>query len=125
MKESTQRWLLIIALVFCMFWMFDATEPEPAPTPTPKVVATPRPTTKPTPTPYVWEMEETPRSSCFSEVGYDAENEILHVVFRTTGIEYVYYDFTENDWNTFYNADSLGKYFNANIKGYFDYKKIG
>lgn len=119
MKESTQRMLLIIALVLCLFWMFDATEPEPTPSPTPKVVTTARPT------PYVWHMEETPRSSCFSEIGYDAKNEVLHVVFRTTGIEYVYYDFTQSDWNTFYNADSLGKYFNANIKGYFDYKKIG
>lgn len=110
---------LILALICLALCACSAKAPEPTATPKPTATA------KPTPTPYVWQMEETPRSSCFSEIGYDGENEILHVVFRTTGIEYVYYDFTESDWNTFYNADSLGKYFNANIKGYFDYKKIG
>lgn len=104
---------LIFALLCLMFSACSAPMPEPTPTP------------KPTATPYVWHMEETPQSSCFSEIGYDAKNEVLHVVFRTSGIEYVYYDFTQSDWKSFYNADSLGKYFNANIKGYFDYKKIG
>ena len=118
MKKFLALTLALLCLLLCA-----CSASTPQPTPTPKLTAAP--TAKPTPTPYVWHMEETPRSSCFSEIGYDAKNEILHVVFRTTGIEYVYYDFTQSDWNAFYNADSLGKYFNAYIKGHFDYKKIG
>ena len=112
---------LLLALLCVLFSACSAPAPEPTPTPTPKPTATARPT----PTPYVWEMEDTPRSSAFSSIGYDAENEVLHVVFRESGIEYVYYEFTLSDWNDFYNAESLGKHFNAYIKGHFDYKKIG
>lgn len=70
-------------------------------------------------------MQETPQSSCFSSVGYDSENEVLHVIFRTSGIEYVYYDFTATDWDSFINAGSLGTYFNNGIKGQFACEKIG
>lgn len=73
----------------------------------------------------VVEMEEAPRSSCFSYIGYDEENETLYAVFRESGIEYVYYNFTADDWDSFYNADSLGKYFNAHIKENYEYEKIG
>lgn len=69
--------------------------------------------------------QETPQSSCFSKVGYDSEKEELHVVFRTSGIEYIYYKFHEEDWNSFISAESLGTYFNNNIKGNFDYIKAG
>lgn len=71
------------------------------------------------------EMEETPRSSCFSYIGYDEANETLYVVFRESGMEYVYHNFTDGDWYSFYNADSLGKYYNAHIKGNYECEKIG
>lgn len=71
------------------------------------------------------EMEQTPRSSCFSYIGYDEANETLYVVFRESGMEYVYHNFTDGDWYSFYNADSLGKYYNAHIKGNYECEKIG
>lgn len=91
------------------------------------VETTATPTRKPDPTikPVSLKMQATPQSSCFSYVGYDGEKEILHAVFRTSGIEYIYYDFTQDDWDDFINADSLGTYFNKHIKGYYDYKKVG
>ena len=65
----------------------------------------------------------TPESTCFSRVGYDARNQVLIVVFRDSGAEYHYYDVPEDVWESFYDSASLGKYFNANIKGYYEYEK--
>lgn len=70
-----------------------------------------------------WEMQETDRSTCFSSVGYDAKNEELHVVFRNSGKEYIYSDFPNDDWEAFWNAESLGKYYNAHIKGQYPSRK--
>ena len=65
----------------------------------------------------------TPDSTCFSRVGYDSRNNVLIVVFRDSGAEYHYYDVPEDVWESFYDIASLGKYFNANIKGYYEYEK--
>lgn len=65
----------------------------------------------------------TPESTCFSRVGYDARNQVLIVVFRDSGAEYHYYDVPEDVWESFYDSASLGRYFNANIKGYYEYEK--
>lgn len=65
----------------------------------------------------------TPDSTCFSRVGYDSRNNVLIVVFRDSGAEYHYYDVPEDVWESFYDSASLGKYFNANIKGYYEYEK--
>lgn len=65
----------------------------------------------------------TPESTCFSRVGYDSRNKVLIVVFRDSGAEYHYYDVPEDVWESFYDSASLGKYFNANIKGYYEYEK--
>ena len=48
---------------------------------------------------------------------------MLIVVFRDSGAEYHYYDVPEDVWESFYDSASLGKYFNANIKGYYEYEK--
>lgn len=65
----------------------------------------------------------TPDSTCFSRVGYDARNNVLIVVFRESGAEYHYYDVPEDVWESFYDSASLGKYFNQEIKGKYEYEK--
>lgn len=70
------------------------------------------------------EMQLTPESSCFYEVGYSEIWERLVVVFRETGAMYMYYDVPwEEAWN-FLDADSLGTYYNAYIKGRYDCDRI-
>lgn len=83
----------------------------------------------PTPTPSVFDvnnvkMQATPQSSCFSEIGYDSEWEVLVVRFRDSGLVYTYSDFPQGEWNKFVSADSLGRCFNKYIKGKYDYERI-
>lgn len=65
----------------------------------------------------------TPESTCFSRVGYDARNHVLIVVFRESGAEYHYFDVPEDVWESFYDSASLGRYFNREIKGKYEYEK--
>lgn len=108
--------LLLTALLIGCSGVSEATTVTPIPTATPTIAPA---------APAVFDvdnidMESTPQSSCFSSVGYDSDFQVLAVVFRTTGKMYVYYDFPESEWDNFINADSLGKYYNANIKGKYD-----
>lgn len=70
------------------------------------------------------DMEPTPDSTCFEAVGYDREFEVLVVRFRDSGSRYSYLDFPENEWEDFIAADSLGSFYNANIKGEYECEKI-
>lgn len=65
----------------------------------------------------------TPDSTCFSRVGYDSRNNVLIVVFRDSGAEYHYFDVPEDVWESFYDSTSLGRYFNREIKGNYEYEK--
>lgn len=65
----------------------------------------------------------TPESTCFSRVGYDSRNQVLIVVFRESGAEYHYFGVPEDVWESFYDSASLGKYFNQEIKGNYEYEK--
>lgn len=58
-------------------------------------------------------------SSCFSEVSYDINNEILVVRFRDSGALYYYYKITPSFYDSFRSAESLGAFYNENIKGKF------
>jgi hypothetical protein len=69
-------------------------------------------------------MQSTPKSSCFSEIGYDSDWEILVVRFRDSGAVYTYSDFPEDEWNKFIAASSLGRWYNAHIKGRYEDEKI-
>lgn len=71
-----------------------------------------------------WKMQDTERSTCFSQVGYDFDNEELHLVFRESGKEYIYSEFPEKDWSDFWNAESLGSYYNKWIKGKYPSRKV-
>ncbi len=69
-------------------------------------------------------MTATPDSSCFSEIGYSEAFETLVVTFRDSGKTYCYTNFSAADWAAFQAADSLGRYFNASIKGKFPCEKV-
>lgn len=62
-------------------------------------------------------------SSNLASIGYDAENEILEVEFNHGGV-YQYFDVPQDVYAELMNADSHGKYFSANIRNDFEYKKM-
>ena len=68
-------------------------------------------------------MTATPNSSCFSEIGYSDAHETLVVRFRDSGKRYCYFDVPAAVWATFRAADSLGRYYNTKIKGYYPCEK--
>lgn len=63
-------------------------------------------------------------SSCFSTIGYDADDSILYVQFLDSGSEYLYLDFPEDEFNSLLYADSIGHYYTENIKGLYDSERI-
>lgn len=70
-------------------------------------------------------MQSTPESSCFSEIGYDADREILVVTFRSSGAAYLYYDFSGDMWELLLSSSSKGEFYNAEIKGDYYCEKVG
>ena len=60
-------------------------------------------------------------SSTISAIGY--ENKELHIKFKN-GTEYVYYDVPAEVYEALNSAESVGKYFAANIKNNYKYAKI-
>ncbi|MCY4227842.1 MAG: KTSC domain-containing protein [Gammaproteobacteria bacterium] len=62
-------------------------------------------------------------SSNIESIGYDSENQELHVRFLQPGETYVYYDVDEWVFEEFLQADSKGVYLNTNIKKRFQYGK--
>ncbi len=75
----------------------------------------------------VLEDENIPRkivqSSLFKSVGYDKTKELLQVEFKN-GDVYNYSDITEEMYKALTSAESIGKYYLANIKGKFSANKI-
>ena len=62
-------------------------------------------------------MKRTPvTSSLIASVGYDAAQETIEVEFQNGRI-YQYFDVEESEMRELLEADSLGAYFNANIRG--------
>lgn len=94
-------------------------------------VTTPTPTTSAgTPIsddPSLYEITqiETPGSTCFSSIGYDSGTGTLVVTFRDSGASYAYDEVPKSVWNKLKNADSMGGYYNKNIKGQYDCTKLG
>jgi len=66
---------------------------------------------------------ETVSSSSLESVGYDAKQRVLEVEF-IHGAVYQYFDVPLAEYESLLNADSLGRYFNGNIRGNFDYRQI-
>lgn len=69
-------------------------------------------------------LQDTPRSTCFKQVGYDAQSQTLYLVFRTTGAMYRYTGFPQEAWDSFINDSSLGGHFNRQIKGKYSYVRV-
>lgn len=60
--------------------------------------------------------KNTDNSTCFTKVLYVSKSKSLIVVFRESGAAYVYYNVPRDVWNKLLNADSMGNYYNNNIK---------
>ena len=63
------------------------------------------------------ETADASSSTCFSEVYYYPDLKLLFVRFRDSGSLYTYSDFPSGEWSTFRSQNSLGGYYNSNIKG--------
>ena len=63
-------------------------------------------------------------SSAVKRLLYDAETKTARVTFPS-GHSYEYYNIPEDIMYYWSLADSLGKYFNANIKGQYSYARLG
>jgi hypothetical protein len=62
-------------------------------------------------------------SSNLRSIGYDAKEHILEVEF-VRGAVYQYFDVPPSEYQALMNADSHGRYFNANIRDDYDYLPI-
>ncbi|MDO3377708.1 KTSC domain-containing protein [Geoalkalibacter halelectricus] len=62
-------------------------------------------------------------SSNVEAVGYDEDSSTLQVEFKG-GALYQYFDVPENVFIELRDADSVGKYLNAKIKGVYRYTKV-
>ena len=62
-------------------------------------------------------------SSNVESVGYDENSSTLQVEFKNGGM-YQYFDVPEDVFIGLRDADSVGKYLNANIKGTYRYSKV-
>jgi hypothetical protein len=62
-------------------------------------------------------------SSSILSVGYEASSETLEIEFKETGV-YQYLNVPQFMWERLMGADSVGKFFNAEIKNAFACQKI-
>lgn len=62
-------------------------------------------------------------SSNITEVGYSDEHQILELLF-SSGMTYQYFDVPRRVFEELLQADSIGRYVNANIKGSFRYARL-
>lgn len=56
-------------------------------------------------------------SSMITSIGYDQANSTIEIEFKSNHQVWHYYDVPEYVWYEFESAQSVGKYFHANIKG--------
>jgi hypothetical protein len=69
-------------------------------------------------------MERTPiTSTTLNAVGYDEDSQTLEMEFKT-GSVYQYAGVPSSEFEGLMNADSKGKYFNANIKNRYPFTKL-
>jgi hypothetical protein len=70
-----------------------------------------------------WEEVDTPESTAFTRIEYHHFYSELMVQFRNSGAWYIYYDVEPEVWDRFKHAESKGGFFNAFIKGYYEYER--
>jgi hypothetical protein len=59
----------------------------------------------------------------FLSAAYDAESHILYLRFRS-GDVYRYFDFPQDQYPEFLNAESRGRYFLSHIRDRFRYERL-
>lgn len=64
------------------------------------------------------------KSSQIAQIGYDAEKQVLEIEFKGKGAVYQYSDVPKEVHTGLLAADSVGKYFNENIKGAYKFTKL-
>jgi len=62
-------------------------------------------------------------STMANAIGYSPENEVLQIEFNS-GAVYEYSDIDEGTWEDLYTSDAVGRYFNQNIKGRYQSRRI-
>jgi hypothetical protein len=62
-------------------------------------------------------------SSNVAAVGYDPNTQTLQVEFNSGSI-YQYFDVPQTIYEALISAESVGKFLNAQIKGYYRYAKV-
>jgi len=62
-------------------------------------------------------------SEMLEAVGYDANLQILEVIFNT-GDKYRYKEVPAFEYDGLMNAESIGRYMHRNIIGHYDYERI-
>jgi hypothetical protein len=62
-------------------------------------------------------------SSMAATIAYDSNEEILQVEFNN-GAVYQYLGVDQETWEDFYSSDSVGSFFNQEIKGRFDCERL-
>lgn len=63
------------------------------------------------------------RSTMITEIEYDAEKQLLWLTFGKGG-KYEYKDVPNDIYEGLLGAESIGKYFLANVKGKFETEKV-
>ena len=70
-------------------------------------------------------MQHNPiQSSNLTECGYDPVEQTLEVCF-TTGATYRYKGVAQEDYDALMGAESKGKHFAREIKGKFEFERVG
>ena len=62
-------------------------------------------------------------SSMANAVGYDSNQKILQVEFHN-GVVYQYAEVNEDTWEDFHQAESIGRFFNDEIKGAYKCERV-
>jgi len=62
-------------------------------------------------------------SSNVAEVGHDSDTDTLVVLFHNGGM-YAYDDVPRTVYDQMLSAESVGKFFNAHVKGKYDFRKV-
>lgn len=64
-------------------------------------------------------------SSMILSIGYDFQQAILEIEFKSNGQVWQYFDVPEYLWYEMESTSSVGKFFHANIKGTFAEYRVG
>lgn len=64
-------------------------------------------------------------SSMITSIGYDFQQAILEIEFKSNGQVWQYLDIPEYLWYEMESATSVGKFFHSNIKGAYIENRVG